>query len=129
MIKYLIVISLLFFLQFPFHISGKYKVEFDKKYYPNNEANFTIDFAEKNYIKSDSIQGGITRIYKKDSKTIIHLQDFVFIQPKLEINNMKPKGKLVIEFEESDLDTIQFRTTYTKQLETTIHTGKLIKIK
>ena len=128
MIKYLIVISLLFFLQFPFHITGKYKVEFDKKYYPNNEANFTIDFAEKNYTKSDSIQGGITRIYKKDSKTIIHLQDFVFIQPKLE-NNMKPKGKLVIEFEESDLDTIQFRTTYTKQLETTIHTGKLIKIK
>lgn len=129
MIKYLIVISSLFFLQFPFHISGKYKVEFDKKYYPNNEANFTIDFAEKNYMKSDSIQGGITRIYKKDSKTIIHLQDFVFIQPKLEKNNMKPKGKLVIEFEESDLDTIQFRTTYTKQLETTIHTGKLIKIK
>ncbi len=133
--NYFIVFSAITLLSFqlPFQISGKYKVVYDKKYYSNGEADCIINFKEKNYTKNisqnESFEGGISRILNENSKTVIQLQDFIISHPKAEVNNIKPKGKVIIEFEESDLDTISFRTTFTKQLNITINTGKLIKMK
>jgi len=127
--KCLIIIISIFFFQLPFHISGNYKVELDEQYRQSEDASLFINFTGKNYTKSDSIRGGITRIYNENSKTIIHLQDYVFSHPRPEKNINKPNGKVIIEFEESDFDTIRFRTTYNKQLDKTINTGRLIKIK
>ncbi|WP_395063407.1 hypothetical protein [Flavobacterium sp.] len=132
--KYFIafLIILLFSFQLPFRISGKYKVVYDKKYYPNIETDCVINLKENNYTKTQGqnkiCEGGISRISYGNSKTIIYLQDFYFSHPRAELNNIKPKGYTIIEFEESDLDTISFRTTFTKQLNITINTGKLIRM-
>ncbi len=131
--KYLLVfgIIILFGFKTSFQISGKYKIVYDN-YSTNEKADCIIDFRTKDYTKQtseDSIIGGITRINSGELKTIIHLRDFVYGHPRAEVNNTKQKGNVVIEFQESELDTIIFRTTYTKQLERTLNTGKLIKIK
>jgi hypothetical protein len=129
--KYLLIFGILILFGFKtsFQIYGKYKIVYDSN---NKTANCIIDFKTQNYTKQtdeDTIIGGITRVNSEGSKTMIQLRDFVFSYPRAEINNIKPKGYIVIEFQESDLDTIVFRTTFTKQLERTINTGKLIKIK
>lgn len=130
-LAFLVIILLGF--QVPYRISGKYKVVYDKENFLSGKTDYIIEFREKNYTKqfeeNETIIGGISRISNVKSKTLIHLRDFVYSHPRAEINNIKPKGHIVMEFEESDLDTIFFRMTYKKQLDRTLNTGKLIKIK
>ena len=130
-IAFLVIAS--FGFQVPYQIAGKYKVVYDKENFLKGKTDYIIEFGEKNYTKqfdeNETIIGEISRISNGKYKTLIHLHDLVFSHPRAEIDDIKPKGHIVIEFEESDEDTIIFRTTLKKQLDRTLNTGKLIKIK
>lgn len=62
---------------------------------------------------------------------IYYLKDFLFVQEKVILDTLKlhTLGKLIMEVEEINTDTLSFRTTYDRQLNVTINTGKLIRQK
>lgn len=133
--KYFFIIAIFIFLSFKSlsGISGKYKVVLDYKFDPKQESNYTISIKEKNYIKKypngEKVEGGITIIKNRNEKNIYYLRDFLFVENKLTLDSLKlkPMGKVVMEVEESNEDTLTFRTTYSGQLQVTLNTGKLIR--
>ena len=132
--KYCFILGMFFLLSFKSvtGISGKYDVVMDSKFEQKKESRYTITINEnkytKNYADGDNIEGGIKIVDDKNSKKIYYFKDFIFSQPKKVVNTI-PKGKIVMEVEEKNADTLVFRTTYDKQLEVTINTGKLIRQK
>ncbi len=134
--KYIIafLVIVLFSFQVPLRINGKYKVVHDKvANRVEDEVDYIIEFREENYTKQyqedETEKGRILRISNRKSKNLIRLRDLTYSHPKAGIYNQKLKTNQVLEFEESDLDTIPFRTIDIKQLDKIVNTGKLIKIK
>ena len=128
----LILSIVLLGFQKEFKISGKYKVVFDKKDESKIE-DYIIEFKENNYMKlfnNDTVVGAITRFKNSQKKNTIYLYDFLFIQNKAQISPpLINYGKLILEIQESDSDTLKFRSTYDKQLHLTINTGQMIRLK
>jgi hypothetical protein len=132
--KYCFIIGILFLLSFKSSsgISGKYKIVFDAKSETAQKTDYFITIKEKNYTKTvdgENTEGGISVVEKNNGKKIYYLKDFLFVQNKkvIDTGKLKPMGKVVMEVEEINKDTLNFRTTYDRQLQITINTGKLIR--
>ena len=133
--KYCFILGILFLLSFKSvnGISGKYKVVLDSKFEQFQKSScYLISIREKNYTKkyldNENVEGGITIIEGRNSKKIYYLEDFLFVlnKAKKDSSNLPPLGKIIMEVEELSTDTLSFRTTYKRQLNVTINTGKLI---
>lgn len=135
--KYCFIIGFFFLLSFKSsnRISGQYKVIFDTNFEPKKESIYYITIRENNYTKKfsdgENIEGGITIIEDINSKKVYYLSDFLFVQPKVKIaeSKLKTLGKVIMEVEELNADTLTFRRTYQNQLNVTIDTGKLVREK
>ena len=135
--KYCFILGFFFLLSFrTFNgISGQYKVIFDTNFDSKKESSYYITIRENNYTKKfsdgENIEGGITIIEVRNSKKVYYLSDFLFFQPKAKIveGKLKTLGKVIMEVEELNADTLTFRRTYQDQLNVTIDTGKLVREK
>lgn len=134
--KYCFIIGILFLLSFKSSsgISGKYRIVFDAKSEKAQNKDYFITIKEKNYTKTvdgENIEGGIRVVEKNNGKKIYYLMDFLFAQNKnvIDTGELKPMGKVVMEVEEINKDTLNFRTTYDRQLQITINAGKFIREK
>lgn len=135
--KYCFILGIFFLLSFKTFngISGQYKVIFDTNFDPKKESSYYITIRENNYTKKfsdgENIEGGITIIEGRNSKKVYYLSDFLFVQPKVKIaeGKLKTLGKVIMEVEELNADTLTFRRTYQNQLNVTIDTGKLVREK
>jgi len=120
-------------------ISGLYTVVFDKQFDPNNRNYYIISFSDTNtYVKQMRIgpwiYGKVDRFSINQSKTIVYLDDITkydtskYDTPKNQVQiALKDMGKEIMEFEETEDDTLYFRTTYTNMPNVTRNKGKLIK--
>ena len=135
--KYCFILGFFFLLSFrTFNgISGQYKVIFDTNFDSKKESSYYITIRENNYTKKfsdgENIEGGITIIEGGSSKKVYYLSDFLFVQPKVKIaeGKLNTLGKVIMEVEELNADTLTFRRTYQNQLNVTIDTGKLVREK
>lgn len=134
--KYYLILVMFLLLSFKsvFEISGKYDVIFDSNFI-NHGSKYTIIINENKYTKEysdgEKVNGGIQVIEGKNSKKTYYLKDYLIVQQKVTFDSLKPItiGKVIMEVEEINADTLMFRTTYDRQLNVTINTGKLIRQK
>lgn len=136
--KYCFIFGLFFLLSFKSinGISGEYKVVFDSKFKQFQKSScYQISIKEnkysKKYFDNEIVEGGITIIEGKNSKKIYYLQDFMLVihKARKDSSHLPPLGKMIMEVEELSTDTLSFRTTYKRQLNVTINTGKLVRQK
>lgn len=117
-----------------FEISGKYDVILDSNF-KNHGSKYVITINRNKYTKEysdgEKVNGGIQVVEGKNSKKIYYLKDYLLVQPKVILDSLKSTslGKVIMEVEEINSDTLIFRTTYDRQLNVTINTGKFIRKK
>jgi len=126
----LVLISI-FSLQDSVNLTGTYDVKYDKIFDPSGKMAFQLKVEKENYIKvidNENIEGGITRI-KSGERSLVYLHDFLFVNPGIPTDSLRhlKLGKVVMEIEEMNSDTLDFRTTYMNQLQITINKGKLFR--
>jgi hypothetical protein len=133
--KYCFILGIFFLLSFKIvsGISGKYNVILDSNF-KNHGSKYVIIINDNKYTKefpnSEKVEGGIEVVEGRNSKKIYYLKDFLFVQQKVIIDSLKlhTLGKVIMEVEEINADTLLFRTTYDRQLNVTINTGKFIRV-
>ena len=134
--KYYFILGMFLLLSFKsvFEISGKYDVILDSNF-KNHGSKYAIiingNKYSKEYSNGEKVNGGIQVIEGKNYKKIYYLKDYLLFQPKVTLDSLKSitMVKVITEVEEIDADTLMFRTTYDRQLNVTINTGKLIRQK
>ena len=134
--KYCFILGMFFLLGFKSvtGISGKYDVVLDSNF-KNHGSKYVIIINENKYTKEfsdgEKVVGGIEAVEGRNSKKIYYLNDFLFVQQKVTLDSLKlhTLGKVIMEVEEINADTLSFRTTYDRQLNVTINTGKFIRQK
>ncbi|RDC61966.1 hypothetical protein [Adhaeribacter pallidiroseus] len=137
--KLIIIAFILFYPLYQynnFKISGDYTVILDKKNRNKISQNYIITFRGSTYTKEvnngKKINGKIVRVTQVDKNSpVTYLIDAKDYPSKnyLDSSFNKSFGDVVIEFKESEKDTLNFRLTYYSNLHITINTGKLIKVK
>lgn len=134
--KYYFILGIFFLLSFKIlsGISGKYRVVLDSKFEGHgNDYIITINDNRytKEYSDNEKVEGGIKIVDGRNSKKKYYLKDFILVQNKVKKDFLKLNtlGKVIMEVEEINTDTLSFRTTYDRQLQVTINTGKFIRQK
>jgi len=117
-------------------VKGVYKVVFDKEFNSDESLGYVISFKDNTYVKKlkdgKEIKGKIKRMPSPGGKAkTVYLKDLVEYTPVNHLDSLiyESFGDTIIEFEESNEDTLNIRTTYQGNLHVTVNQGKLIRIK